>query len=116
MKLQLCLLLAALAGCSPKAPEAKKAPPPKPAAKMDAVTLEGTAKNAKAGAVLETSDKTVHVKGLAAWPADVLGRRLKLKGDLQTVPPAPATMDPFGNVVQAILTTQYVLHNHSKVE
>jgi hypothetical protein len=112
MKLPLCLLLAALAGCSPKAPpEAKK-----PAAKRDAVTLEGTARNAKAGAVLETSDKTVSVKGLAAWPADVLGRRLTLKGDLETVPPAPATMDPFGNVVQAILTTQYVLHNHSKVE
>jgi hypothetical protein len=115
MKLQLCLLLV-LSGCSPKEPEARKAAPPKPAVKLDAVTLEGTAKNAKSGAVLETSDKTVRIKGLAAWPADVLGKNLKLKGDLQTVPPAPATMDPFGNAVQAILTTQYVLHNHSQVK
>ena len=115
MKLQLCLLLV-LTGCSPKEPEAKKAAPPKPAAKTDAVTLEGTAKNAKTGAVLETSDKTVSVKGLAAWPADLLGKRLKLKGDLQTVPPAPATMDPFGNAVQAVLTTQYVLHNHAIIK
>src|SRR5687768_13600590 len=115
MKLQLGLLLL-LSGCSPKAPpEAKKAPA-KPAAKMDAVTLEGMAKNAKTGAVLETSDKTVSIKGLAAWPADVVGKRLKLKGDLQTVPPAPATMDPFGNAVQAVLTTQYVLHNHTKAD
>jgi hypothetical protein len=115
MKLRLCLLLI-LAGCSPKEPEAKKAAPPKPAVKTEAVVLEGTAKNAKTGAVLETSERTVSVKGLAAWPADVLGKRLTLKGDLQTVPPAPATMDPFGNAVQAILTTQYVLHNHSRVK
>jgi hypothetical protein len=115
MKLQLCLLLV-LTGCSPKEPEAKKAAPPKPAAKTDAVTLEGTAKNAKTGAVLETSDKTVSVKGLAAWPAELLGKRLKLKGNLQTIPPAPATTDPFGNLVQAVLTTQYVLHNHAIIK
>ncbi|HEX7901030.1 MAG TPA: hypothetical protein VF950_24940 [Planctomycetota bacterium] len=115
MKLQLCLLLAALSGCSPKPP-----PPPakKPAAaiKKEAVTLEGTAQNAKAGAVLKTSDKTVSIHGLAAWPADVVGKRLTLKGELHTVPPPPATLDPMGNLVQSVLTTQYVLHDHSKVE
>lgn len=116
MKRSLCLILAALAGCSPK-PE-----PPKPAAKKppattkEAVTLEGAAKNTKAGAVLEAGGKTVLIHGLAAWPPDVLGKRLTLKGELHTVPPPPATLDAMGNVVQGVLTTQYVLHDHVKVD
>jgi hypothetical protein len=112
-KMLICCLV--LASCSPPAP-----PPPaqKPAAavKKEAVVLEGTAKNAKAGAVLETSDKTVSLHGLAAWPADTLGKRVTMKGELHTIPPAPATLDAMGNVVQAILTPQYVLHGHSKIE
>lgn len=119
MKLQLCLAagLAVLSGCSPKEPPAPKPAAKKPAAvKIEAVTLEGKAENTKAGAVLKTSDKTVSIHGLGAWPADVLGKTLKLKGELHTVPPPPATMDPSGNLVQSVLTTQYVLHNHTKVE
>jgi hypothetical protein len=106
-----CLLV--LSGCSPPAP-----PPKKPAAvvKKEAVVLEGTAKNAKAGAMLETADKSVLIQGLAAWPADVVGKRLTLKGVLHTVPPPPATLDPMGNTVQSVLTTQYVLHDHAKVD
>ncbi len=106
-----CLLV--LAGCSPPAP-----PPKKPAAvvKKEAVVLEGAAKNTKVGAVLETADKTVSIHGLAAWPADTVGKRLKLKGELHTVPPPPATLDAMGNVVQGILTPQYVLHDHARVE
>ena len=114
MKLHLLLLagLVALGSCSPKKPEVRK---PAPVQKQ-AVVLEGTAKNTKAGAVLETADKTVSIHGLAAWPADVAGKRLSLKGELHTLPPAPATMDPMGNVVQGILTPRYVLHDHAKVE
>lgn len=116
MKLPLYILLAALAGCSPKAPPAAKTPPKPAAVKKEAVTLEGSAQNAKSGAVLKTSDKTVSIHGLAAWPADVLGKRLTLKGELHTVPPPPATLDPMGNVVQSVLTTQYVLHDHVRVD
>ncbi len=114
-KTLICLLV--LAGCKPPAPPTPSAPK-KPAAvvKKEAVVLEGTAKNAKAGAVLETSDKTVVIHGLAAWPADTLGKRLTLKGELHTVPPPPATLDAMGNVVQGILTPQYVLHDHARVE
>lgn len=114
MKHPLILLLAALPGCSPQAPPPAAKKPP--AVQKQAVTLEGTAENAKAGAVLRTSDKTVSIHGLAAWPAADLGKRLTLKGELHTIPPPPATLDPMGNVVQGVLTTQYVLHGHTKVD
>lgn len=118
MKMLPCVLagLTALASCSPKEPEAVK-PPKKPAAvQKQAVVLQGTSKNTKVGAVLETADRTVSIHGLPAWPADALGRRLTLKGELHTLPPPPATFDAMGNVVQGILTPQYVLHGYSKVE
>ena len=116
MKTSLCALaiLAALASCGP--PEGKTAAPKPAPPPRQAVQLEGTATNGKSGATLQTADKSVEIQGLAAWPADVVGKRLTLKGELQTVPPPPATMDPMGSAVQTILTTRYVLHGHSKVE
>ena len=65
------------AGCARKGagdPSAEEARP---------VTLEGYAADARAGAVLQTDEgDTIYVAGLAAWPGDLVGRRVEVTGKL----------------------------------
>ena len=114
----LCLVVSAgfLWGCSRKDPEVKAAPKKVAPAPRQKVVIEGVAKNAKTGAILETADKIVYINGVSAWPAGTVGQRLKLAGDLATIPPPVTSLDPMGLAVQGMTGTQYVLHGYSRVE
>ena len=46
------------------------------------VRIEGTAYDAKGGAVLRTDDAVVYIAGKASWPADVVGGRVRATGIL----------------------------------
>lgn len=53
---------------------------------MTRTTVRGTAENAKAGAVIMTTDSAVvNVGGLHAWPKDVVGKPVSATGILETV-------------------------------
>jgi hypothetical protein len=90
-----CLVLATLASCSPHQTTTPGNPPPKEQASSwpadwsahlgQTVTLEGTAGNAKEGALLEGEKQTIWIDGLEAWPegfygADGKGKRLRVRG------------------------------------
>ncbi len=48
------------------------------------VTLLGTAKDAKAGAVLLTTDEdVVYIKGLESWPPELVDQQVSVNGVLQ---------------------------------
>jgi len=103
-------------GCSREEPVVKPAPKKAAPAPKVMVVIEGVAKDAKAGAVLETGDKVVYINGLSAWPAGTAGQRLKLKGELRTIQPPATSIDPMGRAVQGTVGTQHVLHGYSRVE
>jgi hypothetical protein len=44
------------------------------------VTVEGDAQNAKLGALLETSQETVWIDGMQAWPDGIMGQRVRVTG------------------------------------
>ena len=114
----LCLIacLGVFAGCSRQDPGPQAAPKKAAPAAKQIVVIEGTAKNATAGAILETSDKVVSINGVQAWPADTVGKRLKLKGELRTIQHPAASLNPMGQAVQGMVGTQHVLYDYSKVE
>ncbi|MCP4329278.1 MAG: hypothetical protein GY791_12670 [Alphaproteobacteria bacterium] len=76
----------------------------------DRVSLEVTAQNAKAGAIVMTDDgEVIYVKGMKAWDDGVLDRRLSIEGVLRQGKVYP---DPKGEgafVSQGMRGTQYVL-------
>jgi hypothetical protein len=78
------------------------APPLAPASKRDAIS--GIARDAKAGAVLVQGDgRVVYVAGLSAWPADVVGRRIRGTGTLVVASRLPrATQDESGAWSQGV--------------
>ena len=45
-------------------------------------TLIGTAKNAKAGAVLLVDGNPIYIEGLAEWPEDLLDKQVRATGRL----------------------------------
>ncbi len=45
-------------------------------------TLIGTAKNAKAGAVLLVDGNPIYIEGLAEWPEDILDKQVQATGRL----------------------------------
>ncbi|MBM4387421.1 MAG: hypothetical protein FJ088_06745, partial [Deltaproteobacteria bacterium] len=56
-------------------------------------SLEGTARNAALGAVIVMDKGTpIYIEGLAEWPADFLGKRVKAKGILRQKKLAPDPM------------------------
>jgi len=103
-------------GCSRQEPEVKAAPKKAAPAPKQMVVIEGLAKDAKAGAILETADKVVYINGVTAWPAGTVGQRLKLKGELRTIQHPATSLDPMGRAIQGMIGTQYVLHGYSRVE
>ncbi len=114
-RLGLVVSVGLLWGCSREEPVVK-APPKKAApAPGQIVVIEGVAKDAKGGAILETSDKVVYINGLSAWPAGTVGQRLKLKGELRTIQPPTTGVDPMGLAAQRVVGPQHVLHGYSRV-
>lgn len=116
LRLGFVVSVALLWGCSSKEPEVKAVPKKAAPAPGKIVVIEGVAKDAKAGAVLEMSDKVVYIQGLSAWPAGTVGQRLKLKGELRTTPPPAASTNPMGLAAQSVVGAQHVLHGYSRVE
>jgi len=63
----------------PAATTLPEAPSAVAAAAAETRSIEGTAQNAKAGAVLVTAEGNVWVD-LEAWPDDLIGRKLRVEG------------------------------------
>ncbi len=80
----LSVLLPLSLACSkpPPTPEVLAAPSPWEQRLGQQVTVQGIAKNAKLGAVLETSDGLLWLDGVLAWPEQVLGQQVSVSGML----------------------------------
>lgn len=78
---------------------------------MARARLEGVARDAKLGAALETADRgVVYLEGRAAWPPDLVGRRVVVEGELALVDDAlAARVDPDGAVSQGTAGGDLVL-------
>lgn len=73
-------------------------------------TVDGTAYNAKAGAIIETADGTpVYIKGLEQWPDQQVNQPVSRSGILsrQAVAPSSAAVD--GVVRQGMDSLPWVL-------
>lgn len=79
------------------------------------VTLVGTARDAKGGAVLLTADAgPIYIDDLASWPEEARGKRVKVNGYLQHRQHLPeARVDKDGSVSQGVSGKQYVLDDAS---
>jgi hypothetical protein len=73
--------------------------------------ISGTARNARAGAVLLADDgRHLYVEGLDSWDADLLGKRLTLTGVVRRGGHYPAGgVDEDGLLVQGMVGTPLVL-------
>ena len=71
--------LLALSCCHAKPVAVAEPAPPQSAASWD-----GTARNAKLGAVLVTDQGTLWIDGLTEWPSDLDGKRVHVEGALET--------------------------------
>ncbi|HEY3353508.1 MAG TPA: hypothetical protein VGQ83_09685 [Polyangia bacterium] len=98
------------------APQAAMASPARsaeaapPAAAGAATTIEGVARNAKAGAVVLTAGgEPVYVQGLDAWPRDVDGKTVVATGRLVDKKLIPDPVGPDGELRQGAVGTQRVL-------
>ncbi len=76
-------------------------------------TVRGTARDAKAGAVIVTADgDAVYVEGLACWPDDVLGKPVTATGTLVSEKFIPDPhVDEHGAISQGAHGVQTVLRN-----
>ena len=77
------------------------------------VTLHGTAKDAKGGAVLLTDDNVpIYIKGLSTWTSGIEGSRISAIGVLEKEKYIPdPTIDEDGGISQGAIGMQYVLTN-----
>lgn len=80
------------------------------------VTLHGTARDAKGGAVLLTDNNIpVYIKGLASWTPSIEGSHISVNGVLKKEKYIP---DPIigkdGGISQGAIGMQYVLTNVKK--
>jgi hypothetical protein len=71
--------------------------------------LVGIARDAKAGAVVVTDGGPVYIDQLDAWPPDLHGRRVRVKGRLADVKRIPDPVNEKGEIVQGAPGTQSVL-------
>jgi len=76
-------------------------------------TVRGTARDAKAGAVIVTPDgAAIYVEGLSCWPDDVLGKPVTATGTLVTEKFIPdPRVDAKGAISQGAYGAQTVLKN-----
>lgn len=76
------------------------------------VTVAGTARDAKLGAVIVTEDdEVVYFLGLDRWPADVAGMRIVAHGTLEQTDRFTATTGPSGEVGQGTSGPVWVLYD-----
>ena len=77
------------------------------------VTLHGTARDAKGGAVLLTDDNIpVYIKGLSTWTSGIEGSRVSASGMLKKEKYIPdPKIDDDGGISQGAIGMQYVLTN-----
>ena len=84
------------------------------------VTLSGTAKDAKAGAVLITTDETViYIKELDSWAPELVDQQVSVTGVLKKEKLIPdPEIDKNGGISSGATGTQLVLEKaeYSKVE
>ena len=80
------------------------------------VTLDGTARDAKGGAVLLTDDNIpIYIEGLDSWPPAIDGSRISVNGVLKKEKyiPDPSIGDD-GGISQGAIGMQYVLTKFKK--
>jgi hypothetical protein len=82
------------------------------------VTLNGTARDAKGGAVLLTDDGTpVYIEGLAYWTPEIEGTRISTSGVLTKIKYIPdPTIGEDGGISQGAIGMQFVLTKIEKEE
>ena len=74
------------------------------------VTLQGTAKDAKAGAVLVVADdRPIYLDGLDSWPKEALGKKVQASGILVTRKYIPDPVNENGEISQGAEGEQWVL-------
>jgi hypothetical protein len=73
------------------------------------ITIEGTAHDAKAGAVLVTDRGAIYIQKLESWPADIRGRRVRARGFILQKKMIPAPVNERGELVQGAVGDQLVL-------
>lgn len=77
------------------------------------ITIQGLAFDAKAGAVLETTDQRVfYIDGLDFWPSHAVGKNIIVRGSLsikKIIPDPNASVD--GAISQGAIGEQVVVHN-----
>jgi hypothetical protein len=74
------------------------------------VTFKGTAKDAKAGAVLIDKDqKVIYIEGLDAWPQEAFGKTIEATGVLVTKKYIPDPVNEAGEICQGAEGQQFVL-------
>ncbi len=91
---------------------AKKSTSPKFSENMGkTVTLRGTARDAKGGAVLVlSSNEPIYVEALPSWPTGVLGKEVSVTGILREKKLIPDPyIAPDGGISQGAIGTQTVL-------
>ena len=84
------------------------------------IALLGTARNAKAGAVLITTDESViYIKGLESWSPELVDQQVSVNGVLKKEKLIPdPEIDKNGGISSGATGTQLVLEKaeYSKVE
>lgn len=80
---------------------------------MFSQTITGTAKDAKAGAVVVTTDNAVYyLDKLEAWSSDVVGKQVRVTGKVVVKKPVKHK----GNEISAEITTPINVIKRYKVE
>lgn len=77
------------------------------------VTIDGTARDAKGGAVVLTDDNIpIYIEGLDSWPPSIDGSRISVSGVLKKEKYIPdPTIGEDGGISQGAIGMQYVLTN-----
>ena len=73
------------------------------------VTIEGTARDAKAGAVVVTDKGAIYVEKLESWPSALQGRKVRVTGVLVTEKLIPDPINERGELVQGAVGDQTLL-------
>lgn len=65
----------------------------------------------KDGAAIETQDSRVYIEDLESWPSEMLGKRIRSKGELVNKPLNPNQSKARSTVLQGMEVTSKVLED-----